>query len=319
MSGLARMYDYTYNYYTPTSTYFLSAMASDTMATTIFQSWSAYLSNYYIKTDSLFGSMGNSIKAVKFETTQTTNGYQDSLYILKTDNVYPSPSRVFDFPMIYGINWKTTYIDKIDFKISLVVPYLNKAPGMKKTFVSRTDSVIGWGDMIIPAPPGPGARAAVLMIKRVTKYIDSFYINGKPAGSDVLNTIGSVQGNIRIVNAYYFYRKNSHQPYLSMNFGSGEFVTPLSIIYEGGLTSDIDYEASENINIYPNPTSDRLSITHSKNMTAAISDIAGKIILIKKLYSDNETILLENIPNGNYILQLSGNNMVISRKIAIIK
>lgn len=77
-----------------------------------------------------------------------------------------------------------------------------------------------------------------------------------------------------------------------------------------------DSEISK-IEIYPNPANDFIQINskHNNLLNYNLIDVSGRIILSGKL-SDSK-ISTEKIPNGNYILNVKGENLNHSQKIII--
>lgn len=72
---------------------------------------------------------------------------------------------------------------------------------------------------------------------------------------------------------------------------------------------------SLNMQAYPNPTSDYLTLNISylsslsnKSMNYQLFDITGKLIKNKKIISATETISLENLSSSTYFLKVVNNN-----------
>ncbi len=79
--------------------------------------------------------------------------------------------------------------------------------------------------------------------------------------------------------------------------------------------SDDSPDANASINVYPVPANNYLKISHPKDLqisTIRIIDTSGKIFLKSSLATD--TINISNIPVGNYIIELSTESGIISKK-----
>ncbi len=79
--------------------------------------------------------------------------------------------------------------------------------------------------------------------------------------------------------------------------------------------SDDSPEANAGINVYPVPASNYLKISHPKDLQISdirIIDTSGKIFLKSSLPSD--TINISSIPVGSYIIELSTESGIISKK-----
>lgn len=88
--------------------------------------------------------------------------------------------------------------------------------------------------------------------------------------------------------------------------------------YFSGLLNNIDFTLDNSILIYPNPVQDEVileyTLENNENISVGLYDVSGK--LIKSIYSNKnrtkgnhkETINLNNIVSGSYILKLNNNN-----------
>lgn len=100
--------------------------------------------------------------------------------------------------------------------------------------------------------------------------------------------------------------------------------TQVAELYGGALLSNEKFiQNKNNIIVYPNPVKEQIFINiPNKNLsyvTAALSDITGKIILKEKITSDGNGVFILNIANkkisGLYILNVSGENLNSNFKI----
>ncbi len=75
------------------------------------------------------------------------------------------------------------------------------------------------------------------------------------------------------------------------------------------------------VTCYPNPSSGILYVTVSEDVTAAVTDILGKVILLQaNVVANNiQKINLENISNGVYLLKVYNRNFISTKKIIINK
>ncbi len=83
-----------------------------------------------------------------------------------------------------------------------------------------------------------------------------------------------------------------------------------------------DNQISLNIQAYPNPTTDYLTLNIGNNELSALNfqlfDISGKLIENKKITSATETIRMENLPTATYFLKVTNNNKEV-KTFKIIK
>jgi len=78
-------------------------------------------------------------------------------------------------------------------------------------------------------------------------------------------------------------------------------------------------QLSSNINIYPNPASDIISISNAANMNIKLFDTNGKLILKQKITSNLEYINIENLTSGIYFINIEENGKTTVKKITISK
>ena len=85
-----------------------------------------------------------------------------------------------------------------------------------------------------------------------------------------------------------------------------------------GANVGINENLTNNVTIYPNPTSDVLNISTNSNDLSEliIKDITGKIVLIQN-FNTNISINTENYAKGVYLIDVKNNLGTVSEKISI--
>ncbi len=73
------------------------------------------------------------------------------------------------------------------------------------------------------------------------------------------------------------------------------------------------------INIYPNPTKDYITINAEKGAKISIYNTSGKVVLRSEMNEDKKTLSLSNLNKGSYFVEIYNNEKVYSKKIVIIK
>jgi hypothetical protein len=81
-------------------------------------------------------------------------------------------------------------------------------------------------------------------------------------------------------------------------------------------------ELNNMLNVYPNPTSNYITINYTENgifnledLTFSVFDITGKQVIKTSINSVNNKIDLTNLTNGTYFLKVSGNDFSATQKI----
>ena len=107
------------------------------------------------------------------------------------------------------------------------------------------------------------------------------------------------------------------------NTGSdGSVAEGVQQAYEIFSVGIIDTELNISLQVYPNPTTDFLTLNVGKaaisNLNFQLYDITGKLIENKKITSTTETIRMENLPSATYFLKVVNNNKEV-KTFKIIK
>jgi hypothetical protein len=66
----------------------------------------------------------------------------------------------------------------------------------------------------------------------------------------------------------------------------------------------LDEEITNHFQLYPNPAQHQITIKSKAGETIIISDVMGKIVLEKQLVQEAETIEIDQLPKGIYILKI---------------
>ncbi|MFI3216924.1 MAG: T9SS type A sorting domain-containing protein [Methylococcales bacterium] len=83
--------------------------------------------------------------------------------------------------------------------------------------------------------------------------------------------------------------------------------------YEISIVTGLeDTQISLNMQAYPNPTTDYLTLNvgnfELSTLNFQLFDISGKLVESRKIISSSETIAMENLPTATYFLKVSNNN-----------
>jgi hypothetical protein len=81
-------------------------------------------------------------------------------------------------------------------------------------------------------------------------------------------------------------------------------------------TEIASYNKSENINVFPNPATNKIFVTGIKNAEISIMDYTGKEIKKILLKDESAGISIENLLPGIYFLQMESNKWRVIKKIS---
>ena len=90
----------------------------------------------------------------------------------------------------------------------------------------------------------------------------------------------------------------------------------------GNTVSAAEYfSAGHRVNIYPNPATDKLTVTGSAGLHYTFSDVSGKKVVVIQRHIENQTVLdISDVSPGIYLLQATDEQgrMVQSEKIIVL-
>ena len=313
-SSLAAVPNYDYGFFPAKNPFYPAASYVDTpdISGIIYDKTFKY--STYCKVDaSGIIALGNTISMQDIYLGDYTAGTNDRLVLPEQHCVYNNPVKIVSFPMTVGSVWHNSYRNFIDYYLTIESLSLEKAALRRVSYVQRTDSVVGWGKVIVPTPAGPSKPYDVLMVSRTNIQKDSFYVNGAPATSDLLQSFCLMQGKTIVNNKYIFWRENAAYPILIVHFGYNNFTTPIAAHYDGSVESPmgIDQQAiTAGMNVYPNPNDGQFTIEfsgiESGNANISLFDMLGKEFYQETRSIDNSMNLikmqLNKIPKGEYFL-----------------
>jgi hypothetical protein len=275
--------------------------------------------------------LGNYVKAQKFSLYNYFADTADHLYIPGQNDYFRINVIAFPSKAHSAYHVKTTKILK--FAITVNTVGLKKDSGSKNTIFTVRDTVAGWGTLRIPAPNKYSIAYKVLLLRRKTMTIDSYYIKHQPANTIFLNALGITQGAKTVGFKEFFYRSGSQNPLMTIDFGTDSTYTkPVSVWYstdsiKTGILSGLP-DAFE-CNIYPNPVTDRTLHCHftspkGSGWVFSVMSLSGEMMLSQKIEeSDNADHVLDlhGIKNsGIYFLDIKDEigNVQAHRKIIIL-
>ncbi|HLP19685.1 MAG TPA: T9SS type A sorting domain-containing protein [Chitinophagales bacterium] len=73
------------------------------------------------------------------------------------------------------------------------------------------------------------------------------------------------------------------------------------------------------VSLYPNPTSDFLRISAETGAQIEVMNNNGQLVKSQKASSDNETVDLANLPNGNYVVRVKTATETVNKTVTITK
>jgi len=187
--------------------------------------------------------------------------------------------------LIYPLTYNSTFIDNFSA--------ISTSSGTTTT-ITETDTILsdGYGTLKLPS----GTFTNVLRIKRT--------------GLSTQVTDGVT--NYYQVKMYFWYSPGTHLYILRMSYNSGSYRP----IYRSGISTDIieNKEYVNDIVMFPNPTSDNISIITKQNSDIEFLNIEGQIIKKLKITDNKTDIDISDFASGVYIIRAQSDSGITTEK-----
>jgi hypothetical protein len=241
-----------------------------------------------------------------------TGAATDSFLMKEQFLIYKNPVNILKFPMTMGNNWTSDATREFNASLTIGAYGVKNANFVKRTRETRKDSVVGWGDVIVPIGGKPSEAFRNLMVHRYITAVDSFYLDGKPAPTALLQAFSLVQGKQSDFSRILFWRAKELYPTAIFRYNSSNLTnfTNFAVNLHGGTVGVFNNLA---LQIAPNPTTDnrfRFTPNKSEPMTLTISDVSGKIIISSDLEASSDVVnvaLPASTQSGMYIIRVDYN------------
>lgn len=258
-----------------------------------------------------FQIIGRNYPEQKYGIGGLTGTVTDSFKMEDQFVLYPKPISSMKFPMTIGTNWTSDATRQYKATLTIANFGVKNANFVKRTREVRKDSVVGWGDIIVPIGTKPSTPFQCLMIHRYITVVDSIFLDGKPAPPALLQAFGLVQGKETIATRKIFWRSKELYPAAFFRYNSGNFTNFVSFSanQHENLVSAKDDIAQSKINIYPNPSNGIFNIKGVENATIQVCNMMGQTLSVPL---SNNILDLSGQPSGMYFLKLQGQKEVFT-------
>ncbi len=107
-------------------------------------------------------------------------------------------------------------------------------------------------------------------------------------------------------NWYYFTADNANVPWVG------------AILAEPTGIENTMIENTE-INVYPNPAKDQISIDNAEYATVQVYNMIGEIVVTESNINNNAKLDLSSLSEGTYLVKVIENNSITTKKITLVK
>lgn len=253
-----------------------------------------------------YARIGRRITEAKYSTVLVTGGAEDSLKIVGGNFPFEERQDYIQFPLEYENTWTQSFNISTNYELTIANYGLIDAPGTYTQYRTQTRTVVGSGKLTMPNKDGEVITIDALLIRTDISTIDSVLLNGQPAPILLMAFFGLKQGatNSFVTYAYYAPGYGESVAYYDMEGGY------ISYIAISEITSSVEAEELNTLNVYPNPVKigSSFTIENSKNNISSISivDQTGKVVYSIEVNIFNNHLNVE-IPNilstGVYLIQ----------------
>jgi len=213
-----------------------------------------------------------------------TGSLSDTLKIMESKQFFPDPKIIMQFPLNYGDNWVTDNTTSLNFLISVAAFGLQNAPSGQTIHEVVTDSIVGYGTLILPNPDGSGSVSIEsLLAKRTTTLTLNYTLAGQPAPQVMLDALGLQQGATSSFSTYIFYAKGLRRSAATVGLDANGNVAFLTISDDVKDLSTSTQERSVEllpVKVFPNPAHDAFQMSFDKpdsqNWTLEMFNILGQ-------------------------------------------
>jgi len=266
----------------------------------------------------------------------------DTLFVPTQNSVYvtqgtttPQPKQVIKFPATMGSTWTNTYESDFDYELTYTLATYVHAPGTVKSYITETNTVIGWGKMKVKT--GAGASSGlmdVLQVRTQITRVDSFYLNGgltDPLLPQLLLALNLVQGQQTVTYEQNFYRANEVSPLASVTFSDAANTTPTgATTHKNRLASSSVSVANvitdNGITVYPNPVTGRELNIAAEAATGTWSyelvNIVGQSVSANALQMNGGKATVQlpaTIAPGSYYIRIANDGRQVAVRAVEVK
>lgn len=275
------------------------------------------------------------VPAQSYGIGTSTGNNADSLIFPLQGYILPTSRTIFQFPATANSAWQSSARHAVDLNITVTSFGLNKTPGKHVYYSVQKDSIVGWGTLRVYTSTGASVPYDVLMDRRESYTLDSFYLAGAPAPAPLLSGFGITQGQkLSAAYAYNFYRKGEYNYLLRLYFGADNSYSTLqsAFIHTDNVTTAtaVETPASYSTLLYPNPTNGgQLNVQilgkNAHLVSYSVMDMMGREVQVgtpdMQGFSNYRILLNDQLVNGTYFLKVkdSDNQAVVTEKFDLLR
>jgi hypothetical protein len=321
-SGLTPTSSITYSYIVNTDANFPNTALIDTnIFRTVALGKGYYYNSVLVYDGDGFSEDGIIINEQKYGLGNVTTIPTDSFNVPAQSIMFSSPRTIVDFPATFNSAWTSNLHYDVHVNLTAAPFGLNDTDFVQRSYITQEDTVVGWGQVTLPATGGPSIPYDALMVQRTTTTVDSFFFATTPVDSSMLATFGLAQGQQFTNYREMFYRAGFPYILLSFSFGNdATFTNTRSIFYDRDLTTFTGLQTTagiNNVSVYPNPlTGSNLTFSFGAQQAAQgtieVFNAVGAKVLAEKMdittgINQQQVTFATDLSNGVYLYRIADN------------
>lgn len=152
--------------------------------------------------------------------------------------------------------------------------------------------------------------------------VHHFNIQRSYNSTNNFENIGQVAANNRPNNEYSFIDHQPRQTGSPFTIHPSAFYRLQMTDKDGSFTysniEQVNLKENDKIKVFPNPTTDKLFVQGNAITSIAVSDYAGRLLLLQNYSPTNlATINVSKLPKGMYLIKVADKNNTVVKKVAV--
>lgn len=279
-----------------------------------------YFNAYYDITANGAEMVGIYVPAQNYGIGALTGTATDTLYVLANTITFASPRGIINFPATANSSWASSVRSVVNMTINSPGSGLSNTPMEHEFYWDRSDTIIGWGTLILPPQSGYHNSVSALQDQIVQFCQDSFYLGGSPAPSAITTAFGVVQGQKSgpSYNRISFYSAENFN-YQMMFAYDTTFTNVLAVYMNTALPAQgagiNEVSAADWSSACPNPMNGHSFDIHmsADAVVSAVSimDLSGREVDHINVSNNAGTVRVQTdhtLSDGIYIYSVTGND-----------
>jgi len=241
---------------------------------------------------------------------EVIGGQMDTMAVLFED-----PLTYFIFPLSYDSIFSDTGVMNITIAYDTTIDIGGQTVSIDSVRIRRTmilnDTVTGWGSVTTPVT----TYDDVLQLKSNEVDVDSISIHT----TGFISIWMPIQNMSTTINKWEWFTKYKKTALVSLEV-SGDTLKKISYFLDPSANIETESIGNSSIIVFPNPATTQINFS-SKTPVSYVEIFDMKGNLIQKVSIKNQSMSVENLPSGNYLIKSFDKNYKLAgiNKLTILR